>query len=289
MNRHFLLSGLAVIAMAPSLANAESHCPGNGNRAVGTIVGAGIGALFGNAVSEHGGKSGGTIIGAIGGGVAGNLIAGSGQKCGENRYGYYDTNGQWVPNTRNADGYYDADGQWVTNANNTGGYYDSNGRWVSNGGYGTTASRPAQDGYYDSNGRWVSANRSDDGYYDANGAWVSANSGNSYGQPRSAPGYGQDAVYADRNQRGPLIDTSEQETRLDRRIRDSMDQGALDYTAGRRALRDLGDIRHLDRQYRSVDGRLNRDQQAYINSRLAQLRARLGQDSSVTRDQPRSY
>ena len=266
MNKHFLLAGLAAIALTPSLASAQSGCRNDNHRAIGTIVGAGLGALFGNAVSEHGGKPGGTIIGGIGGGIAGNLIAGSGQKCGQNRFGYYDSNGRWVPNTRNADGYYDADGQWVTSARNTDGYYDANGRWVSAG--NLPPSSLNRDGYYDADGRWVASNV--------------------YRQPRAAPSYGEDAVYADRDRRdGRSLETRDQETRLDRRIHEAIDQGSLDYQEGRRALRDLGDIRRLDQQYRSADGRLDRDQSRYINDRLTQLRRQVGgpQDQAYT-DQP---
>ena len=267
MNKPFLLASLAAIALIPAMASAESGCRNDDHRAIGTIVGAGLGALFGNAVSEHGGKPGGTIIGGIGGGIAGNLIAGSGQKCGQNRYGYYDSNGRWVPNTRNAEGYYDANGQWVTSARNTDGYYDSNGRWVSAG--NVPPSNLNRDGYYDADGRWVA--------------------NNAYRQPRAAPTYGEDAVYADRDRRdGRTVETRDQEIWLDRRIHDEMDRGSLDYQDGRRALRDLSDIRRLDQQYRSADGRLDGDQSRYINDRLTQLRRQVGTSQDQT-DSDRSY
>lgn len=120
-NKSLLLAGLAAVALAPSLANAQDYsCQtrSNNNRTVGTIVGAGLGALLGNSIGEHGGKVGGTIIGGVGGGVAGNMIAGSATHCQSNRYGYYDNNGRWIPNTRTSYGYYDADGRWVENGYN---------------------------------------------------------------------------------------------------------------------------------------------------------------------------
>lgn len=110
-----LLAGLAAAALIPAVASAQDDCQRarSNNEAVGTLLGAVGGALLGNAVSGHGGKPGGTIIGGIGGAVVGNRIAASGTHCGENAYGYYDTNGNWVPRTYTAYGYYGPDGRWV--------------------------------------------------------------------------------------------------------------------------------------------------------------------------------
>jgi Glycine zipper 2TM domain len=141
MSRWLLSTTLAAAVLVGGAASAEPGCPSNtSNRTVGTIIGAGLGALFGNAVASHGGKPGGTIIGGVAGGVAGNMIAGSGSHCVSNRYGYYDAQGKWVPNTSNAEGYYDADGHWVR-------YADQHAAQASN----------QQDGYYDASGRWVPA------------------------------------------------------------------------------------------------------------------------------------
>lgn len=115
MLKPLLLAGLAAAAFAPSLASAQ--CQGNDNRAVGTVLGAVGGALLGNAIGEHGGKTGGTIIGGVGGAVVGNRLAGGSNHCGSNQFGYYDSNGQWVPRTSNASGYYDANGRWVYTSN----------------------------------------------------------------------------------------------------------------------------------------------------------------------------
>ena len=46
----------------------EDHAP------VGTIAGAGIGALVGNSIGHGGGRGITTILGAVGGGLAGNAI-----------------------------------------------------------------------------------------------------------------------------------------------------------------------------------------------------------------------
>jgi hypothetical protein len=115
MLKPLLLAGLAAAAFIPSLASAQDSCQQaqHDNRVAGTIVGAGLGAILGGAITGHGG---GAVVGGVGGAVAGNAIAGSGTHCGENRYGYYDGNGQWVPRTATAYGYYGPDGQWVANA-----------------------------------------------------------------------------------------------------------------------------------------------------------------------------
>ena len=114
MFKPILLAGLAAAAFTPSFASAQSSCQQqkHDDRVAGTIVGAGLGAILGGAITGHGG---GAVAGGVGGAVAGNVIAGSGTHCGENQYGYYDGNGQWVPRTSTAYGYYGPDGQWVAN------------------------------------------------------------------------------------------------------------------------------------------------------------------------------
>jgi len=117
MLKTLLIAGLGAAILAPSVAAAQEPCP-HDNRTVGTLLGVGIGALLGNAIGEHGGKVGGTIIGGGVGGVVGNQVAGASNRhaCESNRYGFYDRDGRWVPNTSNANGYYDANGEWVTTA-----------------------------------------------------------------------------------------------------------------------------------------------------------------------------
>lgn len=228
MSRWLLSNTLAATVLIGGVASADPACPGNGgNRTLGTVIGAGLGALFGNAVSSHGGKTGGTIIGGVAGGVAGNVIAGSGSHCGSNRYGYYDSQGKWVPNTSNAEGYYDADGHWVR-------YTDQ---------HGVLASNNQQDGYYDANGQWVPAPPAHHG--DHGQAW---NAG---------------------------ADSREREAWLDRRIHLDMEEGRMSRTDGERTLRDLADVKRLDGEYRAYDGRLDADQQAYIDGRLENLRQRI--------------
>ena len=123
MLKPLLLAGLAAAAFIPSLASAQESCQQarHDNRVAGTVVGAGLGAILGGAITGHGG---GAVAGGVGGAVAGNVIGGSSVRCGENQYGYYDGNGQWVPRTSTAYGYYDANGQWVANGPNG---YSQNG------------------------------------------------------------------------------------------------------------------------------------------------------------------
>ncbi len=262
MLKSLLLGGLAAAAFIPSLASAQQSCQDarHDNRVAGTIIGAGLGALLGNAVSEHGGKPGGTIIGGVGGAVIGNQIAGSGTKCGENRYGYYDTAGHWVPRTYTAYGYYDANGQWVANAPAGYGGADPD-RGYSQNGY-------PQNGYaqngYPQNG--YAQNSYDRGY-----------------APPPAPEYGRDATYTDRD-RGQS-NFAERENRMDQRIRQAMSDGTLNYRDGRHDLRELNDIRRTEAAYRSGDGRLNDDQRADIDHRLDDLHDRL----HMTDDQQRGY
>jgi hypothetical protein len=132
MLKPLLLAGLAAAAFIPSLASAQESCQQaqHDNRVAGTIVGAGLGAILGGAITGHGG---GAVVGGVGGAVAGNAIAGSGTHCGENQYGYYDGNGQWVPRTATAYGYYGPDGRWIANAPAPG--YSSNG-YQQGPGYG---------------------------------------------------------------------------------------------------------------------------------------------------------
>jgi hypothetical protein len=103
---------MAALAPAAALAQANPACEQqkHGDEVVGAVVGGGLGALFGNAVS--GGRAGGTIIGGVGGAAVGASVAGSGDHCGDAAYGYYDTNGQWIPNRPMADGSYGPDGRW---------------------------------------------------------------------------------------------------------------------------------------------------------------------------------
>jgi hypothetical protein len=262
MLKPLLLAGLAAAAFIPSLASAQDSCreAQHDNRVAGTIVGAGVGALLGGAITGH---TGGAVVGGVGGAVAGNVIAGSGTRCGENRYGYYDSAGRWVPTTSTAYGYYDHDGQWVAS---------SSASYGSESGY-------SQNGY----------NRGDQNGYDRN-SQNNYNQGSQYGHDRNsqnaydrngydrhqayattpAPAYGRDANYS-----AGRMNFSEREDRLDQRIHEAMSNGSLDYREGRRDLRELADIRRVQGDYRSGDGRMDGGQRADIDRRLDDLQSRL--------------
>jgi len=168
MRKLLLAAGLAAAALIPSLASAQSCEHQRDNQVVGTVAGAGLGALLGSAIAPRGDRTAGAIIGGVGGAVVGNQVTRPYADC-THAYGYYDRNSQWHANAierADARGYYDRDGAWVDGAPN--GYYDTGGRWIA------AAATPA-DGYYDTRGRWIPA--SADGYYDDGGQWVASASG----------------------------------------------------------------------------------------------------------------
>lgn len=169
MRKLTLVAGLAAAALIPSLASAQPSCEQQrDNRVIGTVAGAGIGALLGGAVAGHRDRTTGAVIGGLGGAVVGNQVSKPNADC-AHAYGYYDRNSQWHANAvdrANATGYYDRDGAWVDGAPN--GYYDQSGRWVS-------ARTETYGGYSDSHGRWIPA--SANGYYDDAGTWVATASG----------------------------------------------------------------------------------------------------------------
>ena len=169
MRKLTLVAGLAVAALIPSMALAQTSCAQqSGNQAVGTLAGAGLGALLGSAIAGRGDHTTGAVIGGVGGAIIGSQVTRPGADC-AHAYGYYDRNGQWHTNAvsrSDAQGYYDRDGNWVSGAPN--GYYEGD-RWVS-----ASSDRDAA-GYTDSHGRWVPASAG--GYYDDNGTWVATVSG----------------------------------------------------------------------------------------------------------------
>jgi hypothetical protein len=185
MRMRILAAGVAAACFFPSMAMAQTSCEQQRtNRVIGTVAGAGIGAVVGSNVAGRDNRTAGAVIGAVGGGLIGNQLTRGNADC-SRAYGYYDNNGYWHTNAIErsaASGYYDRNDQWVEGAPN--GYYDSNNRWVSaNGdanGYYTSKGYyvPASvNGYYDSDGQWVGGAAS--GYYDSNRRWVS---GATYGQ-----------------------------------------------------------------------------------------------------------
>jgi hypothetical protein len=170
MRRLFLVAGLAVAALIPSLASAQQTCEQQrDNRVVGTVAGAGIGALVGSAIAPRGDRTAGALIGGGVGAVVGNQATKPQADC-AHAYGYYDRNNQWHANSvdrADAAGYYDRDGAWVDGAPN--GYYDGSGQWIAGG------ADASGNGYSDAHGRWVPA--SANGYYDDHNTWVSTASG----------------------------------------------------------------------------------------------------------------
>ncbi len=181
MRRHILAAGIAAAALIPSLAAAQVSCEqAQSNRAVGTVAGAGIGALIGSAVAGRGNHTTGALVGAVGGGLVGNQLARSDANC-SHAYGYYDNDGQWHATSvqrSSANGYYDRSGQWMDGAPN--GYYDGQGRWM------TTTTEASTAGYYDAQGSWVPASAS--GYYDQRGQWVSGVASGHYERGRWVAG-----------------------------------------------------------------------------------------------------
>ncbi|WP_293677733.1 glycine zipper 2TM domain-containing protein [uncultured Phenylobacterium sp.] len=168
-----LVAGVAVAALMPTFALAQANCEQRAtNRVVGTVAGAGIGALLGSVIAGHGDRNTGAVIGGIGGAVAGNQLTKGRGDC-TRAYGYYDNAGAWHASNvsrANAQGYYDRQGEWVDGAPN--GHYDEGGRWVR------VTDESAAAGYYDSGNRWVPA--SANGYYDNGGRWIAGSAGGHY-------------------------------------------------------------------------------------------------------------
>lgn len=188
MRMRILAAGVAAACLFPSMAVAQTSCEQQRtNRVVGTVAGAGIGAVVGSAVAGRDNRTAGAVIGAVGGGLIGNQVTRGNADC-SHAYGYYDNSGYWHTNAVErsaAAGYYDRDGQWVQGAPN--GYYDSNNRWVAananddaNGYYNSKGQYvPASvNGYYDSDGQWVGGASS--GYYDSNHRWIAGETRGQY-------------------------------------------------------------------------------------------------------------
>jgi hypothetical protein len=173
MRLHQLAAGVAVAALIPTFALAQVTCEQRStNRVVGTVAGAGLGALLGSAIGGHGDRTTGAVIGGVGGAVAGNQLTRGHGDC-SRAYGYYDNAGAWHATNvarSNAQGYYDRQGEWVDGAPN--GYYSRDGRWVA---ANTDASAA---GYTDNHGHWVPASASS--YYDADGRYVAGSAGGHY-------------------------------------------------------------------------------------------------------------
>ncbi|HWU81262.1 MAG TPA: glycine zipper 2TM domain-containing protein [Caulobacter sp.] len=174
-----LVAGACAAALIPTIALAQQTCEQRqSNRVAGTLVGAGIGAIAGNAIAGRGNRSEGAVIGGVTGALIGNQVAKSKPDCAR-AYGFYDNQGAWHANSLargEATGYLDRDGGWVDGAPR--GYYGRDGRWVQAGAdasvsgyYANGLWVPASaSGYYAQNGRWTPAVS---GYYDRSGQWIS--------------------------------------------------------------------------------------------------------------------
>ena len=134
MRKTLIAAGIAAAALIPSFALAQSSCDQrHDNRVVGTVAGAGIGALAGSAIAGRGDHTTGALIGGGVGALIGNQATRSNQDC-AHAYGYYDDRGQWRANAverSSATGYYDRRGQWVDGAPS--GYQEARGNQDASG------------------------------------------------------------------------------------------------------------------------------------------------------------
>jgi len=73
----------AALGVVPGMASAQSYCDRakQGDRVVGTLVGAIGGALIGNAVAARNHRGDGALVGAAGGALIGNQLARSKEPC----------------------------------------------------------------------------------------------------------------------------------------------------------------------------------------------------------------
>ena len=241
MRKFTLAAGLAVAVLVPSLALAQSSCEQqSGNRAAGTVVGAGLGALVGSAIAGRGNHTTGAIVGGVGGAVIGNSIGGSSADC-AHAYGYYDRDSQWHATRVSrevAAGYYDRDGRWVEGQPQ--GYYDSDRNWHTG---------PAS-GYYDSNGGWI----------------VTAPGARSY-----------EANYSNRRgQANALRELESRENWLDSRIHAASDNRSMGHGQARGAIAELNSIRRSQEEMRRSDGRFSPSEERELRERLDRLGASVG-------------
>ena len=262
------LAAAGALALVPALASAQDsyrRCEQQkqGNALAGAVIGGIGGALLGNAIGRGGGREGGTVIGGLGGAAAGAAIGNSSVHCGENRYGWYDEGGQWVPRQRYASGWYGPDGAWVAAdvaaSAPTYGYetrtYETTPAYGA-GGY--------ENGVYD-NGAYAN------GAYASRGAYDRRYALPSYAQPSYAqPSYAPQASRWD----GDRHDTRAREAWLESQLNQDVADGRMDERSGRRALRQLAEIRDMDSAYRQYDGYLSGDQYRDIDERLDQLSQR---------------
>ncbi len=182
MQISILAAGISAAALIPSFALAQQSCEQRrSQQAVGTIAGAGIGALLGSAIA---GKRVTAPLAPWSAAWAAaswaTSISSRGADC-AHAYGYYDNAGalarQYASASRTRAATMTARASWVDGAPN--GHYDSSGRWTVASSDtrppATTDSRgrwvPASaNGYYAADNRWVAGAAS--GYYDNRGRWI---------------------------------------------------------------------------------------------------------------------
>lgn len=312
MRISLLAAGIAAAALVPSFALAQQSCEQRrSQQTVGTLAGAGIGALLGGAIAGKDDRAVGAVVGGLGGGILGNQLSKPGVDC-AHAYGYYDNAGAWHASTvsrENARGYFDRQGAWVDGAPNghydqsgrwivahadtsAAGYYDARGRWVpaSANGYYAADNRwvaGSASGHYDTRGRWIAGPAT--GRYDANGRWMPGRAAavsevqQGYydnGQWRRGPVTGYyDArgrwiavdVSDQAGGRGETLDIPERQARLDSRIRSGLGDGTLTRSEGDRALRTLAAIGREERGLRQRSGDLQPRDRTMILSKLDTL------------------
>lgn len=254
MRTHLLAAGIAAAALIPTFAFAETVCDTqHNNRVAGTVGGGVVGALVGSAVAGHGDKTAGAVIGGVGGALIGNQVTKGDIDC-SHAYGYYDTKGAWHANAiapTEAHGYYDRSGTWVDGAPN--GAYDSRGSWVAS----------KSQGYYDNQGGWTPASTT--GYWDTRGQWVSATP--SARQRVTNAAYDNHVQWDDSH-----TDFDSRAAFLGERIQTGIADGSLSREQGRRAMRNLLQIRRQEAGMRHRNGRLRPADEATMQARLDGLR-----------------
>ena len=102
MRRTIFMAGIATAALFPSVAYSQDNCERHRTtRVVATVGGGAVGGVLGNVIAGEGDKTLGTIIGAVGGAIIGNQIAKSDGDC-RNAYGYYDEGNRWHADPHNS-------------------------------------------------------------------------------------------------------------------------------------------------------------------------------------------
>jgi hypothetical protein len=194
--------------------------------------------------------------------------------------GYADPQGRWVPNSTNgyygdhggwvitASGYYDGAGRWV--AGQTTGAYDVAGRWTP----GARTGHPdgngiwvadAQPGYYAADHSWQAGPVN--GYYDPQGGWITTED--------TARGDASDARLETVGDASMPPNLNARKDSLGQGIREAGGDGTLSARGMRRELRELAAIEHQETNMRGSDGQLSRRDEVYLHARLDRLGASL--------------